>query len=141
MRKMKVLFVALALCAAFAAAQAPAGPNVPRNLKPYFAGLYVRGVNYSQAESAERAELFAKHLAYLRSQIEAGNYVVAGPFLDDGPVRGIAIIKADSAEAARRIADADPMVQSGWLSMVIHPTRLPDLSPVRVEYPAKETTP
>jgi uncharacterized protein YciI len=141
MRKMKVLFPALPLFAAIAAAQAPAGPNVPRNLKPYFVGLYVRGVHYSQAESVERAALLDKHLAYLRSQIEAGNYAMAGPFLDDGPVRGIAIIKADSAEAAKRIADADPMVQEGWLKVVIHPTRLPDLSPVRVEYPAKETAP
>ena len=145
MPRARVALLVPVLFAAALAAQTPApshpDPGIPRNLKTYFVGLLVRGVNYAQPRTPEeRDQQLRRHRAYIRSQIETGNYLIAGPFLDDGPVRGIVVIQAASAEAAKRIADADPLVQSGWLAAEIHPAMLPDLAPLRVDYPKEEVS-
>jgi uncharacterized protein YciI len=59
---------------------------------------------------------------------------LAGPFLDNDRIPGIAIINAASAEEARNIASADPTVQSGRMAVEIHPAMLADVSCVLAEY-------
>lgn len=60
-------------------------------------------------------EMRAAHLEYLHQLDESGCLVGAGPTLDgraefyEGD--GIIIVKAESAEAAAEIADADPFYQ------------------------------
>ncbi len=76
-----------------------------------------------------------KHLAYIRSQVEAGKFVLAGPLAEQNRIRGIAIIKADSLEEAQRVANGDPLVQSGHLIVEVHPIMLEDFSSVKFDYP------
>lgn len=138
---MKIALVAAGLlCSVMFAAQAPpqpsqsmpTGPNVPKNLKPYFIGLLVRsGKNGGAAASGS---LEQRHLAYVRAQVQAGKYVIASPFLDSSAVAGIVYIQAGSIEEARKIAEADPIVKDGHMSMAVHPALAPDLSCVRVDY-------
>ena len=59
---------------------------------------------------------------------------MAGPFLDNDRILGIAIINAASAEEARNIASGDPMVQSGRMAVEIHLALLADVSCVLMEY-------
>ncbi len=93
-------------------------PDIPRNLKPYFIALLVKGPNADQPQTSdEREALLRGHMAYLRSQVEAGKYAVVGPFLDNGNTRGMAVIRAASAEEARQLASADPMVRSGRMAI------------------------
>jgi hypothetical protein len=49
----------------------------------------------------------------------------------------MAIINAASMEEAKKIADADKMVQSGRLVAETHPVMLEDLSGLHIEYAAK----
>jgi len=77
-----------------------------------------------------------KHLAYSRSQAEAGKFVLVGPLTEDNRIRGIAVIQAASLEEAQRIASGDPVVQSGHLNVEVHPILLEDLSGVRFDYPS-----
>jgi uncharacterized protein YciI len=68
-----------------------------------------------------------KHLAYIRSQVEAGTFVLLGPLTEENRMRGIAIIKANTPDEAQRIASGDPLVQSGHLVVEVHPIPLQDL--------------
>jgi uncharacterized protein YciI len=110
----------------------PQPQNIPRNLKPYFLALFRPGERWNQIEGAE--DLPARQLAFLRAQFEAGNYRAAGPVTDGGAISAVAIIEADSLEAAKKIAAQDPAVVAERLAVEVHPTLLPALDAVRAEY-------
>jgi uncharacterized protein YciI len=134
-----VMFASALLLAAAAVAQTPEqfprDANIPKNMKQYFLCLLEKGEKWTPIQFADPA--MQEHLAYIREQVEAGKFVVVGPALDQGRIRGMAIISATSPEEARKIADADKMVQSGQLVAEIHPVMLADLSAAHIDYPAK----
>jgi uncharacterized protein YciI len=113
----------------------PQGANIPKNMKPYFLCLLEKGEKWTPVQFADPA--MQEHLAYIREHVEAGKYVVVGPALDQGRIRGMGIISAISLEEAQKIVNADKMVQRGQLVAEIHPVMLADLSALRTEYPAK----
>ncbi len=139
-RSMKAaLFAIVLLLSAALAAQTPSQPqqtpSLPKGMKQYFFGFLVKGEKWAQTPPKEELDqLMQRHLAYIRSQAEAGKYALAGPFLDNDLIRGLVIINAASAEEARNIASADPMVQSGRMAVEIHPAMLADVSCVLTEY-------
>jgi len=140
---MKAAAVALALLVSgVAAGQVPQPsqqfPDIPKNLKPYFIALYVKGAKADAPQTKEERDTFVReHTAYLRSQVEAGKYLLVGPFTDNGQIRGMAVINAASAEEARALAEADPGVKSGRMAIEIHPGILPDVGCVHVEYQSR----
>ena len=142
--RVKILLVTLVLAmAAMAGAQGPVenplAPYIPKNMKPYYLDLLVKSDKPESAVTpAENAERMQKHLAYIRSQVEAGKFVLVGPLTEDNRIRGIAVIQAASLEEAQRIASGDPSVQSGHLAVEVHPIMLEDLTAVRFDYPAKK---
>jgi uncharacterized protein YciI len=48
---------------------------------------------------------------------EAGQLVLAGPFLDDGDLRGIYIFNVKTVEEAEALTNTDPAIQAGRLKM------------------------
>jgi uncharacterized protein YciI len=106
--------------------------NIPRNLKPYYVALFRAGERWNETEGAE--ELVAQQLAFLRTQFEAGAYRAAGPITDGGAISAMAIIEAESLEAAQTIAEQDPGVVAKRLVAEVHPALLPALDAVRVDY-------
>lgn len=70
-------------------------------------------------EEAER--LMKAHLQNIGKMAEEGKLVVAGPFLDNGPLRGIYIFKVATVEEAQALTATDPAVQAGRLEMELHP--------------------
>ncbi|MBP2237629.1 uncharacterized protein YciI [Sinorhizobium kostiense] len=60
------------------------------------------------------------HLAYLADLNARGILKIAGPFLgEDGkPTGSLIIVKAETIEEARAIADADPYAKAGLFSAV-----------------------
>jgi uncharacterized protein YciI len=134
------LFTFVLLLAGAAVAQTPGqfpqGANIPKNMKPYFLCLLEKGEKWTPVQFADPA--MQEHLAYIRGEVEAGKYVVAGPVLDQGRIGGMAIINAASLEEAQKIVNRDKMVQSGRYTAEIHPVMLADLSALRTEYPAKD---
>jgi uncharacterized protein YciI len=61
------------------------------------------------------------HLAYLRSLLDAGKLLLAGPSLD--PPFGIIVFEAENEDEARRLIEADPSVAAGVQTPELHPFR------------------
>jgi uncharacterized protein YciI len=89
-----------------------------------FFGFLNSGPNRGQdAETAKRLQ--AEHLAYMDGQGKEGRLVLAGPFMNDGPRRGIVVYRVADAEEAKRRAEGDPMVKAGRLAVQLHPWQVP----------------
>ncbi|HXN42556.1 MAG TPA: YciI family protein [Myxococcaceae bacterium] len=136
---MKAILVTLALLLSGAdtAPTPPRSPSAsfPKGMKQYFMGFLVRGEKNAEPIGKDELNgLQQQHLAYIRSQAEAGRYALAGPLLDNDRIRGILMINAASAEEAKNIASGDPMVKNGRLAVEIHPFMVADLSCVFTEY-------
>jgi len=86
----------------------------------YVMAFLKAGPNRSQ-DSTTAVELQAAHLANIRRMAQAGQLVLAGPFLDDGDIKGIYIFAVESVEEAKELTDSDPMIQAGRLVMEMHP--------------------
>ncbi len=71
--------------------------------------------------SENAAELQQAHMANIERMAEAGQLVLAGPFLDGGAVRGIYIFDTPSVDSARAWTATDPAVQAGVFDMELHP--------------------
>ena len=84
--------------------------------------LYVVVSTPTGSEEAVKNNL-GDHLAYQAEQETAGNLAFAGPLSDEtGELMngtGMIIYRADSLEAARAIAEADPMHAAGARSFTI----------------------
>jgi uncharacterized protein YciI len=144
MIKRSVFGVMLLVAAAVTAqtpAPAPPPSKVPKGLKQYFMGFLAKGEKWDQAPPKdELAQLMQQHLAYIKSQADAGNYKLAGPFLENARIRGFVIINAATADEAAAVINGDPMVKAGRMAAEIHPVMMADISCVLVEYEKAQAT-
>jgi uncharacterized protein len=108
--------------------------DIPRNVEPYYIAFLLKGERWNDTQGAEVADLVPRQLAFIREQVEAGRYLLAGPITDDGPLVGMSIIAAGNAAEALAIASADPGVQSGRLKVEVHPAFLPSLKELKINY-------
>ena len=89
-------------------------------MKTYYMVFLKNGPNRNH-DSVTAATIQAGHMANIQKLAAAKKLKVAGPFLDDGDLRGIFILDVATPEEAKRLTDADPAVQAGRLIMEIHP--------------------
>jgi uncharacterized protein len=108
--------------------------DVPRNVEPYFIAFLLKGEHWNDTQGAEVTDLVPRQLAFIRQQVQAGRYLLAGPITGDGPLVGISIIAASTPEEALAIAGADPGVQAGRLKVEVHPAYLPSLKDLKINY-------
>lgn len=90
------------------------------NLKPYYLVLLKVGPKRDQ-DSATVALIQKEHLENINRMAQSGKLNIAGPFLDDGELRGVFVFDSNSEEEVRRMVEADPAVRSGRLTYEIHP--------------------
>ena len=60
-------------------------------------------------------------MANINKMAATGKLIVAGPFSDDGEMRGVFIFQNTSEEEARIMVDQDPAVKAGRLIVELHP--------------------
>ena len=89
-------------------------------MKQYVMAFLKKGPNRNQ-DSSTAANLQKAHMANINRMASSGELVVAGPFLDDGEIRGIYIFNVTSIEAAQKLTESDPAIKAGRLSMELHP--------------------
>jgi uncharacterized protein len=86
----------------------------------YVMAFLKAGPNRDQ-DSTAKANLQRAHLDNISRLSDEGKLVVAGPFLDDGDIRGIYIFKVDSVEEAEALVKTDPAIKAGSLTMELQP--------------------
>ena len=89
-------------------------------MKVYVMAFLKKGPNRNQ-DSVEAARLQAAHMANIHRMAEEGSLVLAGPFMDDGDLRGIYVFNVSTVEEARALTATDPAVKAGRLAMELHP--------------------
>jgi len=82
--------------------------------------LLKRGPKCDQPEE-ESDRLQRAHMENMTKLAEAVTVVLAGPFLDDGDLRGIYIFDVETIEEAEALTKTDPTIQAGSLMMELHP--------------------
>lgn len=89
-------------------------------MKKFVMAFLKSGPNRSQ-DSTTRANLQRAHLDNIGKLAEEGKLVLAGPFLDNGELRGIYIFNVSSIEEAESLTKTDPAIQAGSLIMELKP--------------------
>ena len=89
-------------------------------MSTYIMAFLKRGPDRPQ-DSVKIVELQAAHMKNIRKLADEGILVLAGPFLDDGDLRGIYIFDVESIEEAKKLTESDPAIQAGSLIMELHP--------------------
>ena len=89
-------------------------------MKQYVMAFLKAGPNRSQ-DSLEATRLQRAHLDNITRMAEEGSLILAGPFIDDGTVRGIYIFDVRTVEEAEKLTATDPAIQAGRLEMELRP--------------------
>ena len=85
-------------------------------MKSYVMAFLKKGPN-RDLDSTEADKLQRAHLDNISEMAEAGKLVLAGPFFDDGDLRGIYIFDVETIEEAQLLTESDPAIKAGSLVM------------------------
>ena len=86
----------------------------------YVMAFLKAGPNRNQ-DSTQAVELQRAHRANINRMAKEGKLVLAGPFMDDGELRGIYIFDVKTIEEAKELTKTDPAIKAGRLVMEMHP--------------------
>lgn len=89
-------------------------------MQQYYMVFLKKGKNRNQ-DSLAAAQLQEQHMAHLTRMYEEGYSSLAGPFGDDGEIRGIVVYNTATLKEADSLARLDPMVKAGRLEVEVHP--------------------
>ena|SRR2546425_3304874 len=102
--------------------------NSPLKLNTVFFAFLKRGPNRKEGDdkNPEIQELQKAHIANIQRLAAMKKLIVAGPFGDNGDLRGIFVLRVASLKEAQDLCATDPMVKSGRLVVELHPWRIPE---------------
>lgn len=89
-------------------------------MKKYWFVMLTKGEKRDH-DSATAAKIQKGHIDNINRLAGLGKIMVAGPFGDDGPWRGIFIMNCKDQEEAESLLQSDPAIAAGRLSYEIHP--------------------
>jgi uncharacterized protein YciI len=100
----------------------------PITWKTVYFGFLKKGPNRKEGDDKipEVQELQKAHIANIVRLAEMKKLVVAGPFGDDGDLRGIFVFRVDSLKEAQYLAATDPMIKIDRLKIELHPWQIPE---------------
>ena len=103
-------------------------PATPLKMNSVYFGFLKKGPNRKDgdANQPEVQELQKAHLANINRLADLKKLVVAGPFGDEGELRGIFVFRVNSLQEAKDLAASDPMVKIDRLRIELHPWYVPD---------------
>jgi uncharacterized protein YciI len=111
----------LLLCLLAASGLALAADPEAWEMTTYQVAFLKKGPNWTPAETAETKAIQEGHMENIRKMGATGKLVIAGPFADDGDLRGLFIFRVDTLEEAKALAEQDPAVKAGRLVLEWHP--------------------
>jgi uncharacterized protein YciI len=101
--------------------------NMPLDFQTVYFGFLKKGPNRKDGDdkTPEVQELQKAHLANINRLAETKKLVMAGPFGDDGELRGVFVFRVDSLKEAQDLAATDPMIKIDRLKIELHPWQVP----------------
>jgi uncharacterized protein len=101
-------------------------PETPLKLMTAYLAFLVRGEKWTPEKTPQTEEIQKGHMANIHRLADMKKLVVAGPFGDNGTLRGIFVFRVASLEEARALTLTDPAVQAGRLALELHPWSVPE---------------
>lgn len=98
----------------------------PVKLVPMYFAFLTRGEKWTPEKTPATEEIQKGHMANINRLAQMKKLIAAGPFGDDGQLRGIFVFRVGSLDEAKALTATDPAVQAGRLAMDIHPWMVPD---------------
>ena len=102
--------------------------NSPLKMSAVYLGFLKKGPNRKDGDDKvpEIQELQKAHIANIQRLAKLGKLVVAGPFGDDGVLRGIFVFRVGSLAEAQELCATDPMGKINRLTIELHPWNVPE---------------
>lgn len=101
-------------------------PVKPLKLTKRYLAFLTRGDKWTGEKTPATEEIQKGHMANINKLADMKKLVAAGPFGDNGRLRGIFVFRVSTLEEAKALTATDPAVQSGRLAMDIHPWLIPE---------------
>ena len=120
MKRSRYILYTIAFLLMVAVSKAQDSGKPKEELKSYYLVLLKAGPNRNQ-DSVTAAQIQKEHIENINRMAAAGKLNVAGPFLDEGSMRGIFIFDLSSEQEVRALVENDPAVKAGRLVYEIHP--------------------
>ncbi len=100
----------------------------PLKMNLVYFGFLKQGPNRKQGDgnTPEIQELQKAHIANIQRLAKLGKLVVAGPFGDDGDLRGIFVFRVSSLQEAQELCSTDPMIKINRLVVELHSWNVPE---------------
>ena len=102
--------------------------TMPLHLGMVYWGFLKKGPNRKDGDdkNPDVQELQKQHIANINRLAAANKLIMAGPFADDGDLRGVFVFRVDSLKEAQDLAASDPMIKIDRLRIELHPWQIPD---------------
>jgi uncharacterized protein YciI len=102
--------------------------NSPVKMTTVYLGFLKRGPNRKEGDgnTPEVQALQKAHIANINRLAETKKLVMAGPFGDNGDLRGIFVFRVDSMKEAEDLTATDPMIKINRLILELHPWKVPE---------------
>ena len=102
--------------------------NTPLKMSTVYLGFLKKGPNRKEGDGSnpEIQELQKAHLANINRLAETKKLIAAGPFGDNGELRGIFVFRVGSLKEAQELAATDPMIKIDRLRLELHPWNVPE---------------
>jgi uncharacterized protein len=89
--------------------------------RQYVVGIRRKGPSWSaNFNTPEARRLLEGHVAVIKKMTATSKLVAAGPFNDPNDLRGLLIFRDCTIDQAREMANEDPVVKSGQISLEFH---------------------
>ena len=100
-------------------------PEQPMKMTTYYFAFLRRGPKWTPEKTPETEKLQSAHMANIVAMAATGKLVIAGPFDNGGNYAGVFVFKVGSLDEAKALAEGDPAVKAGRLTVDVHPWMVP----------------